>query len=603
MTTPGHERDETEMGSLLSQAEALVRENRVDEALDVYDEMLGIDPANLLALEQEATLKATSGDIDGALIVHDKIIELFPNDLSRLEAKGDLLVAVGRYDEAIVVFSQGAEVDPDDHTWLQRIGDAYRGKASMAPSDPTFEASLAAAIAALDKAIDISPDESELWIDRGDALLDIAEIDEAIEAFEEASRLDADQFSEVDWNTRADRSFTAEDYPTAIRLYEKANEAKPNAASWRGIGLANQASGDMDRALAAYEAGLELEPLNVVLMNDKGVILLNLGRHTEAREAFSNVVDHDPTFVYAHLNVGYLNRLEGSLEEARTSYQRALDLDPDNADTWVDLGMCDLELGDDEQALRSFEKATSVDANSFWGWNNRGFVLFRLGRQAEAIEYYDRAIEIDPHEVTPWSNKVGALAEMGQIDSAGEVAHQALEKVTSRPHALATQAVYLTEWADDDQGAIAALEEAIALEPDPALLVSLSANLAEVYLKVGRDSESRELAEKVLEGEVEIEIRCALLFVIFATHAVTDDRSSARHQAFDAFIAFYRDNFVIGNRQPLEWNYRRLSRTLGQRGLPQETMFVLQAAMDLQLGQVRADDLSFFRTEMDTAAP
>ncbi|MDP9492162.1 MAG: tetratricopeptide repeat protein, partial [Actinomycetota bacterium] len=490
--------------------------------------------------------------------------------------EADQLVLGGQVDEATRLLETARDSDPSNQVLLQRLGDAYRSL--QRPTE---------ALQVYDEAIRFAPGQADLWARKGDALLGDGRTEEAIAAFEEAARLNPDEFSYVDWNIRGDRLFTDGDYATAGRLYRKSVEATANVEAWRNLGFVAQRLGDPAQALECYEAALLLDPENSLLLNDRGVVLLDLERTDEARECFERVVALNGDSLEGWLNLGLVRREKGEFEGGAEAYQRAAQLDPARSDTWLDLGVCELEIGSREaalpKALQSFERALEANEDSFWARNNAGFVLGELGREREGLAHLVRAIELDPSESTPWSNKVWILLKLGEVEEAAVAADEMMEATGDRVSALNFKAQILTDWKGQDKDALALLEEASHLNPDD---LSVAVNLAELLLKVGEYPKSRSAAQAALEMELADDSRCAMLFITYASFVLEGGASSDRQQAFDDFIGYYRANFVGTDARALLWNYRGLIRGIRNDATKcdEESAFLLTTAMDMQVG-------------------
>jgi tetratricopeptide (TPR) repeat protein len=166
-----------------------------------------------------------------------------------------------------------------------------------------------------------------------------------------------------------------------------------------------------------------------------------------------------------------------------------------------------------------------------------------------------------------------------------------LDVASDRSAALNAKAQILTEWLGRDEEALELSLQAAGLRPDDE---SIAANLAEMQLKIGRYPEARETAQRVLDRTDEATNRCAMLFVVWAAHVLEDSESGARARAFAEFVEFLHGHYVAGPGRRVTWSYRGLKRALGERGTSAESRFLLDAAIDVQEGKLRARDMSFF---------
>jgi tetratricopeptide (TPR) repeat protein len=568
---------------LVAEGDELARNGDHEGALARYEEALAIDAENTDALERKAQALLALGRTSDAIECHDRLVALHPDEAKWLVMKADLLVLDEQYDAAVACFEEALRLDPSDHGSFQRLGDVLRARGRTAEAIEVF-----------DRAIRAAPSDATLWVAKGDALIDDHRADEAIKALETAESLDP-QFSETDWNLRADRYFIGGDYTMADRFYRKAIERQPNLESWRGLAMTSYLAGRAEEALRNFDEVLKFDPTDADALNDRGIVLLNLGRSEEARHAFERLVEVAPDSLLGWLNLGGVSRDAGEMQAARDAYSQAARLDPKRAETWVELGLCEMSIGSREPAMRkaltSFERATELDPESLWGWNNAGWILGQLGEVEEAKVRLDRAILINPQEIVPWNNKTWLLLDNGDVEAAEACIEELTATVSNRAMALNVKSQFLTDWQGKHEEALALLREAKRLEPDD---VSISANLAETLLKVGQCKRGRKIAEDVLKKHTEVDTRSAMLFVIYASYVLEGGHARARSRAFRDFMTYYRARYVVPPGRQSTWTYRGLDGVLAQLDDGEEKRFVLSLAIDLQEGRVKPGDTSFF---------
>jgi Flp pilus assembly protein TadD len=112
----------------------------------------------------------------------------------------------------------------------------------------------------------------------------------------------------------------------AIGLFEMALAKKPEARTFRGLGVAHDMRGEHDRAATVYRQGLALAPQDLGLRNNLGLSEALAGRHDLAISIL-RAVANDPNATSQHrLNLALVLGLAGRAGDAR---QVALiDLDP-----------------------------------------------------------------------------------------------------------------------------------------------------------------------------------------------------------------------------------------------------------------------------------
>jgi len=99
----------------------------------------------------------------------------------------------------------------------------------------------------------------------------------------------------------------------------------------------------LEKAKAAFQVSLKINPQNVVSLNHLGIISRGAGDFQQAKTYYEQALQIDPDYAYAHLNFGILLELYmGKLAEALGHYQRYQELTPEedvDVKKWIiDLG-------------------------------------------------------------------------------------------------------------------------------------------------------------------------------------------------------------------------------------------------------------------------
>ena len=109
---------------------------------------------------------------------------------------------------------------------------------------------------------------------------------------------------------------------------------------------------------------------------------------------------------------------ETTPEEAKAAYRNVLEREPGFADAHVNLGRILHESGDVYAALVHYRAALSIRPNDATAAFNIGVALEDLGADADAIAAYRRAIESDPNNPEAHYNLAHLLEQSGKPDLA-----------------------------------------------------------------------------------------------------------------------------------------------------------------------------------------
>ncbi|HEX2866501.1 MAG TPA: tetratricopeptide repeat protein [Ignavibacteriales bacterium] len=111
---------------------------------------------------------------------------------------------------------------------------------------------------------------------------------------------------------------------------------------------------------------LAFTALNAQDLN-QGIRLIKVGKYTEARNFFDNLVKTNPKNADAYYWLGKLDAKEGKVDQAQAEFQKGIEANKDNALNFVGLGQVQLIKNDSTAAIKQFDEALdmtdSKDAN------------------------------------------------------------------------------------------------------------------------------------------------------------------------------------------------------------------------------------------------
>ena len=210
---------------------------------------------------------------------------------------------------------------------------------------------------------------------------------------------------------RARERFYVRDYHGAVLLLQEATvEGLTYADGFNLLGLSLALIHRWTEALDAFDRALELNPRYVEAHLNRAVLLNDMGRLAEAREAF-RTAEHlgrpDETgfpamvgnrLANAHFTLGDDYRAAGALDEAIAQYRRALELRPGFADVRYSLARALLERGAFEEASRTLDKVLVVRADWLDAMLLRGLSAYLEGDLEGADAVWTRAADRHPEE-------------------------------------------------------------------------------------------------------------------------------------------------------------------------------------------------------------
>ncbi len=334
-----------------------------------------------------------------------------------------------------------------------------------------------------DRAVLRSPDDADLWYNRGLVLYNLNRYRDAVVSFERAVAINPDyaeaernrrilmaliQKKIVDYERKGTECATGGRFDEAVVYYDQVLSLDPEAPSvWYNRGVALRNLGRYEEAVASYDHSLSLVPDDPGTWYNRGVALRNLGRYEDAIESYDRALALDPDDADTWHNRGVALRKLGRHADAVASFDRALSINQQDAAIWYNRGVALRQLGRYDHALESYDQMLALDPENPLALNNRGFLLNELGRHEEAAESYNKSILLNPENAAPWVGRGIAEFNLGHYAAAVESLNRALgidheDSYSWQVHGLAN--ARLNKHAE----AVLSYDHAIALDPSDA---------------------------------------------------------------------------------------------------------------------------------------
>lgn len=151
-------------------------------------------------------------------------------------------------------------------------------------------------------------------------------------------------------------------YDAAVDCYRQALVIQPDLAeSYFNLGLARKALGLLDKAILLYQRALAIRADYVEAHNNLGNALRQNNQKEDAVASYRTALLQRPAYIDAHNNLVYALRDLGSYDEATRVCRRALAIKPDHAETYNNLGYVHCDLGELELASKAYQRVLAID--------------------------------------------------------------------------------------------------------------------------------------------------------------------------------------------------------------------------------------------------
>ena len=206
--------------------------------------------------------------------------------------------------------------------------------------------------------------------------------------------------------------------------YREALAANPDDHWCRGhLAQLEAEEGNADEAVKLYREILTQQPKTAWAKVELAQVLTDKDA-SESAVLCASALDDDPTYPWAHAQLGNLARRSGKLEVARDHFRQALEGAPDAP--WVLHELADIcrHLGRMEEAYAHLERARAMDPYDATTYGYFADLLRHEGKTGPAIANLEKAVELDPEYAWAWRE----LAELRALGGKPEEAETAYRK-------------------------------------------------------------------------------------------------------------------------------------------------------------------------------
>ncbi len=168
-----------EIIELAERGEALLEDKQFEEALALFERIIGLAPMEPIGYMGKAQALVDMGHEDEGLAVLDGALARQPEQLVYLYTKLELLECLGRYDEAKVAYRQMAELDPrrDFDPGGEGVSEAFQYDEAQYDEE---------ILTAYQKAAEQHPQNRALWLGQIDLLEKLGRSEEALAVCDQA---------------------------------------------------------------------------------------------------------------------------------------------------------------------------------------------------------------------------------------------------------------------------------------------------------------------------------------------------------------------------------------------------------------------------------
>jgi len=412
-----------------------------DEAIAAYTEAINLDPKDHVFFSNRSAAYLSKGDAKSALSDAERCIALNGSWAKGYSRKGAALHSLRRYDEAISTYESGLAIAPSDAGLKSGLAEVQKAKESH--SSPGFDnggglfgPQMIAKLAGHPKFGPKLADPTfmmklQMAQKNPQMMMSDPEMMEVLQAilgsFGGGGDDDIPAPASSTTHKRKETQKTEPEPEVEVSEEEKLErdvKKRSIAAKEKGNELYKEKK--FTEALAAYDEAISIDPSNLMLLNNKAAVYIEMNECNTAIEICQSIFEkarsvkfsfEDRAKVYQRIAAAHLKM--NDIPEAIKAYGKA---QMESFDKNIERKMKNLELEKKKRDIELYINPTlGLEAKE------RGNAAFRDGNFPQAITEYEEAVKRDPTNAPYYNNLAAAYLKMGVFNDAKRAVEKSLE--------------------------------------------------------------------------------------------------------------------------------------------------------------------------------
>ena len=366
-------------------ASVYIAKGQLEDAQDLYREVLTRDPRSLQAQIGLAQLHAAKGEYRAAAELARAALASNPNHAAARLTLARTLIATGD--------SAGAEKEirlMQDKLPMSAAVEVQLGSLLLARNDKS------AAKAAFVRALTLGADSPEAIA--GLIGVDLTGGNRAAAIKRLETRLQEAPNDKNLWFLASHLYFSLKDFGQAEQALRKTIELDPsNMSAFAMLGGIYGAQGKLDDARHQFEKWAAKQPRSVVARTMVAILLEKQDRQAEARKTYEKILEIDPHAAIAANNLAFrYAETAGNLDVALQLAQTAQSQLPDEPEFNDTLGWVYLKQDNTEKAVQFLQHAIDRNPKNPQFHYHLGLAYAKLGEDSRAIASLKQALALNP---------------------------------------------------------------------------------------------------------------------------------------------------------------------------------------------------------------
>lgn len=326
-----------------------------------------------------------------------------------------------------------------------------------------------AAIVMLEKALELTEDESDVFSLIGMEYLFLEDFENSKYYFMKCLENDNDDFSAL-YNIIYCFDYLEQHEEAILYLNDFLNQNPYCEVAWHQVGKQYATLKQYKKALTAFDFAIISDDNFIGAYLEKGKVLEKLNRYEEAIESYTITLGLDDPTSFALLRIGKCYEKLHENELAIQFFTKCVEEDALLDKGWIAITDYYFRKKNFKKALYYIEKAINIDGENVLYWKRYAKINAQLSLYEEAEHGYRKTLELGNYELETWLSRNDILLKLGEYKAAINNIFQALEfypECSELEYRLAGVYFYLK---DETKGEYH-LKNALRLDPDYVIII------------------------------------------------------------------------------------------------------------------------------------
>ena len=362
-------------GAVFSVGDAYVRENKIDEAIALYEKSINIIPGNENLLNRIGNLYNQNRQYNKAAGIYEKLTEIKPDNTWYFQMLTNVYNMSGQKDKADEIWKRLIQEKPDNADILAQVANFYSNANDMDN-----------AINLAEKSVQLAPDNVGYLQNLATFYSRTEKFDKAEEAYEKIVAMAQDQWLK-EWANRE-----------ILNIYQKQNR--------------------LGEAESKFEDEVKNRPDDIVLLKNLAELYMRKGEKEKALEIYEKAVRVSANDRDVNNSLVSLYESMGKPDKAIELLKKIIEAAPNEPYLLENLARLYDKLGKKEDAKKAWQSLVSKVTTDPALYSRYAEALYGWKDLDEAVVQLDKAQNMDPGNMSYTLRKAAILIDAGKIEEA-----------------------------------------------------------------------------------------------------------------------------------------------------------------------------------------